>query len=403
MQSKAPGNWLFRIALAVNLGLAIAYLLLGVIAFQQGLLWRADFTAFYTGGLMVREDAGKQLYDYELQTRFQQELLQGKSFYEGLLPFNYPPHVALLFAPLAHFSRSTAFAVGLVVQFGLLLWLLKNLLRLSKNWLRTEKILLISGVLGFFPLFLNMLLGAFSLFVVDCLLAWYLALKEQREARSGLWLVTGSVKPQTVIIPGLVLFFGRRWRAILAITLGGLGLMLFTAIFLGVDIWADFIRILRLSSSFFDEYGIYPSEMYNLKGTLALWLGNSHKSLINTISLAGFLLAIGVTAWLWRGPWQPTEPDFELRLAVTLILGILLGMHVNPQDSLLLVMPALLFYEYLRRMNLPRKTYGVFLWACLPLFLVGEFSIQARLGIRLPVVAMLVLFGWSGKALWDRR
>lgn len=395
-------KWAFRVALAVNVGVSVSFLALGLIAMRQGLLWRADFTAFYTGGALVRDGLGQQLYDYELQALYQKELLGENSFNEGLLPFNYPPHAALLFAPLTLFSRPVAFGLWTVIQFGLLTWLLAILWQFSVNWSRTERVLLLTGVLGFLPLLTNILLGAFSLLALNCLLAWAINLKQRKDAPAGLWLAVAAFKPQTVALPGLVTLFARRWRAILTMAAGGVIMMLIGAILLGPRIWWEFLRVLQLSASFFNEYGIYPATMYNLKGTLVLWLGNEQKALINTLSLIGFLVSIGITGWLWRSKWEPDRPDFELRMALTLTLSVLFGLHVNPQDGLLLVAPAILFYDYLRQRNLPRKAYGIFLWLCPLIFLFSEFTVREKLGIRLPVVAIVVLLGWQMKVGYDQ-
>ena len=74
--------------------------------------------------------------------------------------------------------------------------------------------------------------------------------------------------------------------------------------------------------STFDELSVRPSVMWNLRGTLTLLIGPDRAAeqagLINGAGLrrpdpAG---CCGV-AWLWRGRWSPTTPDFDLRFALT--------------------------------------------------------------------------------------
>lgn len=388
-------KWLFYVALAINLGVMLSFFMLGIMAVQQDLLWRADFTAFYTGGGIVRDELGENLYDLELQTRYQRQILDGRSFLDGLLSFNYPPYAALIYSALAVFPLAVAYAVQFFFQVGLLGCLLHVLWVFGKNWPGKERILLLTGVLAFYPLLVNMLLGALSLLVLLCFLLWFRAMKEKRELAVGLWLLPVILKPQTAVIPFLVTFFSRRWKALAAAAIGGLVVMIFTTFSLGPKIWLDFIEILSFSSAAFDEYGIYPSVMYNFKGTLAIWLGAEQKLLINTLGLLGFLFSTGIVGWLWWRRGESGQIDLDLRMSITLTLSVLFSLHVNPQDGLLLVAPAVIFYDYLCQENLPRKAYGVFLWLCLPLFLLSEFGIQERLGIRLPVLAMIVLLGWQ--------
>jgi hypothetical protein len=403
MNPKKHSKWLFQIALAINIGLALSFLGLAIIAAQQGLFWSADFTVFYTGGALVRDGLGKQLYNLELQEQYQQAILAGRSFQDGLLPYNNPPHNALIFAILTLLPLSAAYAIQVILQLILLAGLMITLWRFSQKWSRQERILLITGVLAFYPLLSSIMLGAFSLLILLCFLLWVEALKAQRDVKAGLWLLPASLKPQTAVLPALTLLFGRRWRSITAGAVGGIALITLTAILLGPGIWLDFVKALQLSSSFFGEYSIYPSTMYNLKGTLTIWMGNQAGSLINAISLIGFIFSIGVTWWLWRGPWKVEHSDFELRMATTLTLSVLLGLHVHPQDGLLLVAPAVLFYEYLRQNKLPRRAYGIFLWLCPLVFLLGEFTVQDRLGIRLPVIAIIISLAWQLKTFWDQR
>ena len=86
-------------------------LALGLSAFLIGIhLWtwvftlpvflhgRADFRQLYTAGYLVRSGRGHQLYDYDTQFRFQNELV---SKAEIALPFIRPAYQALLFVPFS--------------------------------------------------------------------------------------------------------------------------------------------------------------------------------------------------------------------------------------------------------------------------------------------------------------
>jgi hypothetical protein len=136
-----------------------------------------------------------------------------------------------------------------------------------------------------------------------------------------------------------------------------------------------------------------------LKWTLALLLGNEQEAGINAISLLAFGLSILFVIFLWSGRWQPGDPNFELPMAITTLLGMLFSPHVNPQDGLLIVMPALLFYIYLRENAYFKRVYAVFVLLCPLVFLLWEFSIGSELGIRAPVIGMLVLIFWMLRAL----
>ena len=98
--------------------------------------------------------------------------------------------------------------------------------------------------------------------------------------------------------------------------------------------------------------------------------------------------------------WTAREAAFDLKMAFTLLLGLFFNLYLFPQDSLLLVLPAILFYNYLRRRELPYRAYAAFILLCPSVFLVSEFTIGNELGVRVPVLAIIVLMAWMTHAIW---
>ena len=139
--------------------------------------------------------------------------------------------------------------------------------------------------------------------------------------------------------------------------------------------------------------------MYTIKGTLTLLLGDERGAQISIISTGLLIITALALALLWRGRWRPHAPDFDARLALTLVVGLLITTHLNAHDALLVVLPAFLFYRYLRERDRPTRAYAAFVLSCPLLFLVSEATIGASLGVRVPFLAMLVLAGWIAWAL----
>jgi hypothetical protein len=390
-------------ALLLNVSLALTYVGLWFNAARQDLFWRADFSAFYTGWAIIRDGGGTQLYDPDLQMTVQQQILEGRSFKDDLLPYVNPPHLTLPFVPLSRLPRTSAYLIWTLGQLGLLVWLLYLLYRLVGSWEPQERWLLLSAVVAFLPVMLTFLIGSFSLLLTLCLLQFYLALKRGDAGRAGLWLALGTVKPQAVLLLGVMLLAARRWRVILSGLLVSGALAVAANLVLGWHIWLDYAALLRSHTGLFDAFGVVPTDMHNLKGTLTLLLGNEQGSLINLTSYVALGGAAAMTFWLWWGGWRPGRPDFELRMALTTLLGVLFSVHSNPQDSLILVIPATLFYLYLRQRDLPRRACGAFLLLCPALFFFSEFTIEGGLGVRVPVLAMVVLAAWMVRALYVER
>jgi hypothetical protein len=280
--------------LAVHLGLALSYAGLVGMAFARGETWRADFTAHYTGALLIREGHGAALYDLDLQGRRQRALLSGRHLYDGLLPYLHPPYGALLLSPLAALPLPVAF--GVWTALNALIWagFLWDLGRWARPWGGTARALTVSAVAALPGVLFSFLLGAFTVWTMAALWGFYRALRAGREGTASLWLALSSIHPQAVLFPALLLFTIRGWWA-LSVFLGAMALLVgISAWALGPAIWADYLIVLGKAATAFGRQGIDPEAMVNLKGTLTRLLGPGHGVWINALSALG--LALGMIA-----------------------------------------------------------------------------------------------------------
>jgi hypothetical protein len=134
--------------------------------------------------------------------------------------------------------------------------------------------------------------------------------------------------------------------------------------------------------------------MWNIRGTLTLLIGPDQAAgqatLINTVGLIGQLVGLAAVAWLWRGRWDPKGVDFDLRFALTLVIGLLTSPHLNPHDDLLLVPAAAIAYRGLRQR--PGGGWFGLALALSPIVILLTNSISANdiggLPVRVPVVLM---------------
>jgi alpha-1,2-mannosyltransferase len=385
--------------LFLNIGMGIVYIILWGYAAYQGMFFRADFTNFYTAGAIVRDGHGQNLYDAALQTQYQQQILNGLSFQDGILMYISPPQAVFPFVILSLLPLQTAFWVWSIIEVGLLACLLKLLRDLARDWPEEERLLMLSCVCAFPLLFITFMQGAFSLFVLVCMLQFYLTLKNRHEVKAGIWLAIGFLKPQNMILLLVLLVAARRWKTLASSAISGLILFAVTSLTLGWHIWLDFINQLAVYGNYFDRFGVAPEKMYNLKGTLTLILGSGQAGIINLVSWIALACAAGLVFILWLGPWQPEDANLELRLAVTFTLGLLFSTYLYAHDALLLVLPAELFVIYLRQRGLPLLGFGAFCLAAPYLFFIGEYVLEDRLYIRIAVLMMIALLTWLGLAL----
>jgi hypothetical protein len=383
-----------RASLILNGGLFLVLLAFWLKMAGEGVFWRADFTAFYTGWSMVLDGQGARLYDLALQESYQQRALPEPNLYEGLLPFAHPPHAALLLAPFALLPRGAAFYAWALFQAGLCGIAWRQIAWLTRDWSGRARWALMFALLGFPPVFMSFQQGQTGIFSLVCLLGFVIGLKQRRPWATALWLVLASVKPQLAVIPVAILLGGRRWRE-LVIAAGVFSLWAaLSALVLGWESWWNYPGYLRFSSRQFGTFGIDPLRMYNLKGLLTALLGAQRIELINLLTTAVLLLNVAVVLWLWRGPWRPDSPAFDLRLSCTLLLAIVCNPHVNGTDLLLLAPAALLFVEYRRHEGLPLTGVAPVLLLC-PLLLLIDAEIHPWPALLRPFfLLMLAATGW---------
>lgn len=396
MRDSRIAHHAVRVLLLLHTLLTASYLAVWAFGMDEGMLWRTDFTAFYTGWRIARDGQTGHLYDFEVQRRYQQQILDGRQMEDGLLPYLNPPQATLVFLPLAGLPLVPAFRLWTLLQVGLLaatLWLLYDL---ARDWDECERLLLITTFLAFPPLIVALSYQAFSQFGLVSLLLLRRALRRDRAALVGAALALGSLKPQLVLLPGLALLAARRWRALAATALLGSFLAALTTAVLGWQSWGDFLGALREVGGYFGVHGVAPSKMYNLRGTLALLLGDGRGELINELAGLGLALAVAALLPCWRGPWQPERPDFDLRFGLTVLLGLLSSLHLHVQDGLLFALPLALGYAALRQRP-GGQVFGAFALACPLLFWVGELTVGPALGVRIPTLLM------GGVALWLAR
>lgn len=190
---------------AALLGVAVALVALPFAETPRELL-NSDWTPIYIGGRLIVTDPS-QLYEHAAQLREQTALLGPGGFAAPglgtLLPFVFPPWVALLAAPLA----------GLGPEWGGRLWILLNTLALGGGLMLAARDRW-GGLAAFAGVPAALMVSnaqADGLVVLGLGGAWWLH-QRQRDLGAGLALGLTLAKPHLVVALALGLLVGRRWR-----------------------------------------------------------------------------------------------------------------------------------------------------------------------------------------------
>ena len=391
-----------RLLLCINIGLSIAYTISWIALWQDHYL-NADFTAFYTGLIIVRDGLGSSLFNFDLQAAIQQNILEGRSFKDGLLPFVWPPHTLPIFYPLSWISLKSAYIIFSTLQFISLISVAYLIKKILQQFSIDVRFLSIALLCSLFSTYYTFVLGNHSLFILLSILGSYYSIKRGNDFSAGAWLALGTIKPQLILMPVIMLIAGRKWKVITGFVLTLIPFIFLSTFMFGWKIWIEYLCILQKVNQYFDYMGFYPAAMYNLKGTLYSSTGSQHWDLIMFLSTIGLLSSLILTVLIWYKKFDTHSSDFELRFALTVLLGLFFSPHLYGHDFVL-VFAALLFLIVYTGNNSGSLSL-VKLFSVFPiLFFLTEIVFKINVGIKFPTLMMIIMMIWiSWKLVRDHR
>jgi len=182
-----------------------------IVLLPGGMRGLADFRQLYAAAYMVRTGNGHDLYNYEVQKRFQSQLVAAD---QRAVPFIRPAYQALLFVPFTLLNYRKAYLVFLlsnVVLLGISYVLLRAKLKGLTNrfsWLP------LALFLSFLPVSIAILQGQDTIILMTLLAAAMVFQERRQDFAAGALVGLGLFKLQ-VVLPIFVLFvLARRWRLV---------------------------------------------------------------------------------------------------------------------------------------------------------------------------------------------
>lgn len=348
-----------RFFLAYCVAMILAYAILAPeVAIPGFPLWGpGDFTIFYTAAHMIRDGNAHRLYDLGLQAQVQQEILApyGRTFADGLLPYNYPPFFAVVFIPFSFLPFAWAFHLWNIANVALILASVKLLLHQQGRRSVTDFLAAGLVVFAFFPVFRGLLNGQSSFLALFTLTLTYLALKRNRSYFAGVALALGLIKPQLVIPIAAFMLYRRRWRMLLAFSVTSTALLIISWVTAGTSGMLSYVDLVGRMSNWNNVYGFHLAYMPNLRGTVYrfgqlyhAWFDAELSSFwLSTMMFLLSAFVVGLVFRTWRGRWEPASPEFDLQFGQTLMGGLLLSPHLYGHDLVLLILIGFLVSNYL--------------------------------------------------------
>jgi hypothetical protein len=340
----------------------------------------ADFRQLYTAGYMLRSGHRHQLYDYDCEHKYQNDVVSPQN---SVLPFDHLAYEALLFLPLSYLKYRAAYFVFFAANLALLAvsfrLLLPYLVRVRQVWRWLPNAI----ILCFFPVALTLIQGQDSIVLLTLLLAAAASVDRGHEEIAGGFVGLTLFKFQFGVPVAFMFLLWRRWRLLAGIAIVGTAVGVLSLFLVGFPASIAYAHsLLAISfrlSQVTDElkYGTYPGNMPNLRGLTYILAG---PYLSQFFTAAGSGLAV-----LWVAF---RKPSFPLAIATALLVSY----HALMHDTVLLIVPAGLALEAALASYSWKSTWTIVLVSVLfvlPTLLLmtgGQYYLLA-----LPILALLVL------------
>jgi hypothetical protein len=302
-----------------------------------------DFPDFYCAARMLAEGHGHQLYDAEVQRKYQAR-------YAGRVGTLYihPPFETVFYVGVAWLPLRSAYLLWSALNLA---FLAVGVRRLAKEALLPwDWSMVLAASLTFVPLLLSFLQGQDSVLLLLLLILGFTALRRESAFAAGCWLGLGVFKFQIVLplVLVLVLTQGRNARNGLAQGFGLVALAL-AGLSAAISGWSVFIDypgfLLHLRAQPFA--GVIPQAMANLRGlTYFFFRGDQSTWAVAAVTILS-AAALIKTLTIWKqarlasslSPNSSSRDEFDFAFANTVVFALLVSYHLNPHDLTLLLLP----------------------------------------------------------------
>lgn len=304
-------------------------------------------------------------------------------------PYLNPPFFLFLLWPLIFLSYPAAIVVWYAAQLAFLSWAIrcKEVRALwpqwasQPEWRYTGKTLLIA-----LPFLLNTILSGQTGILTAAFLLLGIAWLKEKPVWAGVMFSCLAIKPQLLPAVGVLLLFGKHWRALFSY-LGSIAVLVVasTAIW-GIGIWQDYQQALQLQSHVLGlaemPQAIAVQFISTYAGLRFLGVGVSPALIAQLAVLLTALAALAVCAYR-----RPIHPE---TYALALVSVFLCSPYVSQYDSVILFAAVLLLVH--RGYNHPLSSYG----RMVVIFVVaGGIVVPLLQAYKIPIGMLTMLALWG--------
>ncbi len=341
LSASPPDRTIRRLALLATAGWVAGIILIGYVALTSWpqLPYRVDFISFWTGGYLVRDGHGAEMFDLDAQQLFRSNLRPSYAATEKVplgreyLPYISLPPMALPYLPLTLFTVPQAYLIWWVLNYGAFALAIALSLR-GQPFARAWAVLM----LAFGAVTSTLYEGqVYALFLLALSLAIW-ALRSDRPLVAGLLLGALWTKPQYGVVFLLVFLVKGRWREFAGMVAAGLVVLILSVAMVGFTGAVRYMALLKELGSFGD-WSVNPQAMVNWRAFLVNLdphMPDVAGSLL-VLALGGLTVLLSLLAW--RGEWDPLSERFSRQMLVAVIATLVASPHSHFHGLVLLFAP----------------------------------------------------------------
>ncbi len=346
-----------------------------------------DWMVFYSAARMVFDGQLPLLYDGDkltalLNARFVHDLAAPLPLH----PFLYPPHYLLVLVPFGLLPPFLGLAAFLLASFACLAFALSCWARD-----RTERILYCIAVLVSPAAAIVVCLGQNSFLSAALLVGGFAAIAGRRPLIGGILLGLLSYKPQLFLMVPVALLAGRQGKALAAVSITGILLLVVSAGIFGPGIWRAWFAIMTAPSALTERW----SSIARINGqniyAYAAFLG-APLHLANALQTGATICGAIFLYWFNR-----RAAGSELKLIALLATTTLTAPHFLGYDAILIEIAAAMFLALSLREGASMLETGVSVLAWLSTVINPPTVFPIGVATPLIIVLFLALVVRRGK------
>lgn len=353
---------------------------------RSGHLKGTDFLHFYTLGMLALEHRGADLYDMKAQAVLATQRVPEAA---GIryLPL-YPPHVSLIFAPLALLPYGAALALWWgysALVYGiccLSVW------RACPHLLEYRTVVPILAAA--FPAFFHLVAwGQTSALALACFTVVYFLSRDGKNFLAGLVLGCLVFKPQLGLAAAIVFISIGAWKVVAGAVLSSAVQLSAGVIYYGEKPLLRWIAMLRDVRSLMPLLEPRPYQTHCLRTFWAMLIPP------HDVSFGLYLLSAVVVVAMTIRCWKASAP-LELRYSALLVATVLVSPHLTVYDLVILAPAFLLLADWIAAQPASRYTgwLGTLLYLVYALPLIGPLAIWTHVQLSVIAMAALICLLW---------